>query len=195
MNDTLHANPASAATADRRDTSAGRTRLTLASIATGSLLSLALLSPTAARAVDGCLVLLCFAAPSWRAIPQCVPPIRQVLRDLARGKGFPTCGMAGAGNTAQHAWASAPSNCPPQYTRVHETEGGPIYTCDFAGAVSVSVEGKPFARTWWNMGGNTVTEFSPAAKAQLGSWDTRFDDEHAAWLAALPPPPAPNLWP
>ena len=37
-----------------------------------------------ARAVDGCLVLLCFAAPSWRSIPQCVPPINQVLRDLAR---------------------------------------------------------------------------------------------------------------
>ena len=195
MNDSSHANPASETTTDRRDNAAGRTRVTLASFATGSLISLALLSPTDARAVDGCLVLLCFAAPSWRAVPQCVPPIRQVLRDLARGRGFPTCGMAGAGNTAQHAWASAPSNCPPQYTRVHETEGGPIYTCDYSGAVSVSVEGKPFARTWWNMGGDTVTEFSPAAKAQVGSWDTRFDDEHAAWLAALPPPPAPNLWP
>jgi hypothetical protein len=195
MNDSSHANPASETTTDRRDNAAGRTRVTLASFATGSLISLALFSPTDARAVDGCLVLLCFAASSWRAIPQCVPPIRQVLRDLARGRGFPTCGMAGAGNSAQHAWARAPGNCPPQYTRVHETEGGPIYTCDYAGAVSVSVEGKPFARTWWNMGGDTVTELSPAAKAQLGSWDTRFDDEHAAWLSALPPPPAANLWP
>jgi len=195
MNNSSHTNPASETTAGRRDIAADRTRVTLASVATGSLLSMALLSPTSARAVDGCLVLLCFAAPSWRAIPQCVPPIRWVLRDLARGRGFPTCGMAGAGNSAQHAWASAPSNCPPQYTRVHETEAGPIYTCDYAGAVSVSVEGKPFARTWWNMGGDRVTEFSHAAKAQLGSWDTRFDDEHAAWLAALPPPPAPNLWP
>jgi hypothetical protein len=195
MNDPSNANPASESTADRRGTAAGRTRVTLASVATGSLLSLALLSPTAARAVDGCLVLLCFAAPSWRAVPQCVPPIRQVLRDLARGRGFPTCGMAGAGNAAQHGWARAPGNCPPQYTRVFDTEGGPIYTCDHAGAVSVAIEGRPFARTWWNMGGDTVTEFSPAAKAQLGSWDTRFDDEHAAWLAALPPPPAANLWP
>ncbi|MGE0099030.1 MAG: hypothetical protein AB7S86_11865 [Hydrogenophaga sp.] len=39
------------------------------------------------------------------------------------------------------------------------------------------------------MSGDTVTDFSPAAKAQLGSWDTRFDDEHAAWKAALPPAP------
>ncbi|RZA15171.1 MAG: hypothetical protein EOP02_25220, partial [Proteobacteria bacterium] len=36
---------------------------------------------------DGCVVLLCLAAPSWRAIPQCVPPIRQLFRDLARGRG------------------------------------------------------------------------------------------------------------
>src|SRR5881396_2757238 len=74
------------------------------------------------RAVDGCLVLLCFAAPSWRSIPQCVPPINQVLRDLARGRPFPTCAMAGAGNSANNAWASAPSYCPPQYTRVVEGE-------------------------------------------------------------------------
>jgi hypothetical protein len=33
-----------------------------------------------------------------------------------------------------------------------------------------------------------VTEFTPAAKAQLGTWDTKFDDDYAAWFAALPPP-------
>lgn len=141
-----------------------------------------------ARAVDGCLVLLCFAAPSWRAIPQCVPPIRQVLHDLARGKPFPTCAMAGAGNSASHAWARAPRNCPPQYTHVHETTEGPQYTCDYLGAVSVSINGAPFARTWWTMSGDSVTEFSPAAKAQLGSWDTRFDEDYAAWQASAPAP-------
>ena len=146
------------------------------------------LLPRAAQAVDGCLVLLCFAAPSWRSIPQCVPPIRQVLRDLARGKPFPTCAMAGGGNSASHAWASAPGYCPPQYTRVFDGESGPIYSCDYTGAVSVSINGAPFARTWWTMAGDTVTEFSPAAKTQLGTWDTRFDDDYAAWLASLPPP-------
>jgi hypothetical protein len=141
-----------------------------------------------ARAVDGCLVLLCFAAPSWRAIPQCVPPVLQVLRDLARGRAFPSCGMGGAGNTASHAWASAPANCPPQYTRAHETDTGtPVYTCDYSGAVSVSMAGAPFARTWWNFAGDTVTEFSATAKAQLGQWDTRFDDELATWRATQSP--------
>jgi hypothetical protein len=38
------------------------------------------------------------------------------------------------------------------------------------------------------MAGDTVTEFTPAAKAQLGDWDTRFDDDLTAWLAALPSP-------
>ena len=37
-----------------------------------ALLSLGLFAPSAAHAVDGCLVLLCFAAPSWKSIPQCV---------------------------------------------------------------------------------------------------------------------------
>jgi len=109
-----------------------------------AVLSLSLLAPKAAHAVDGCLVLLCFAAPSWKSIPQCVPPIRQVLRDLARGKAFPTCGMSGAGNSARHAWARAPGNCPPQYTRVHEAESGPIYTCDYTGAITVTINGKQF---------------------------------------------------
>lgn len=155
-----------------------------------SLAILGVLAAPSARAADGCLVLLCLAAPSWRAIPQCVPPIRQLFKDLAKGKPFPTCNMSGAGNSADHAWSSAPAFCPPQYTRVVEGESGPIYLCDFSGAISVSIDGAPFSRTWWNFGGDAVTDFSPSAKLQLGTWDTRFDDDYVKWLAALPPPPA-----
>jgi hypothetical protein len=140
-----------------------------------------------AHAVDGCLVLLCLAAPSWRAIPQCVPPITQVLRDLARGRPFPTCGMAGAGNSASHQWASAPGNCPWQYTYAYETENSIGYSCGFSGVVSIQIDGAPWARTWWSMGGDSVTEFLPAAKARLGNWDSRFDDELAARMATVPP--------
>lgn len=149
------------------------------------------LASAPARAVDGCLILLCFAAPSWGAIPQCVPPIRQVLRDLALGKPFPSCGMAGDGNDARHAWSNAPDFCPPQYTIVWQGENAPIYDCAYDGAVSVAINGLPFARTWWSLRGETVTDFSPDAKAQLGAWDTRFDDDYAAWLAAQPPAPPP----
>lgn len=147
--------------------------------------SLAIAAP-AANAVDGCLVLLCLAAPSWRAIPQCVPPIRQVLRDLARGRGFPHCAMSGPANSANHQWSSAPANCPPQYTRVVEMKSGTVYSCAYAGAVAVNIEGTAWSRTWWNIGGDTVTQYFPAARAQLGTWDTKFDDDYAAWLASLP---------
>lgn len=153
-----------------------------AAVASAAVLSLSLLAPTAAHAVDGCLVLLCFAAPSWKSTLQCVPPIWQVLRDQAWGKAFPTCGMSGAGSSPGHVWARVPGNCPPQYTRVHEVESGPIYTSDYIGAITITIDGKPFTRNWWDMGGDTVTDFSPVAKSQLGTWDTWYDDDRAAWL-------------
>ncbi len=144
-----------------------------------------------AYAVDGCKALLCFAAPSWRDVPLCVPTIQQVLHDTARGKPFPTCSMSEPANSASHQWSSAPSYCPPQYTRVIDGESGPIYSCDFIGAVAVNINGSLWARTWWSLGGDSVTEFTPAAKTQLGTWNTRFDDDYAAWLALQPPAPAP----
>ena len=55
--------------------------------------------------------------------------------------------------------------------------------------VSVTIDGAPWARTWWSFaGGETVTEFTPLAKAALSSWDTRFDDDYAAWLTVQAPP-------
>jgi hypothetical protein len=142
-----------------------------------------------AHAVDGCLVLLCLAAPSWRSIPQCVPPIRQLLHDLARGRPFPTCAMSGPGTSARLQIAHAPSHCPPQYTREVPGANAPTYRCDFAATIAVDVSGASWSRTWWNSAGDSVTEFLPAAKAQLGAWNSRFDDDYAAWQASLPPPP------
>lgn len=140
----------------------------------------------AARAVDGCQVLLCFAAPNWRVIPQCVPPIQQVLHDLARGKPLPVCAMTGNGASAENSAASAPDFCPVQYTRLIEVERMPVPVCRYSGAVSVTISGALFTRTWWSAAGDAVTEFSPQAKTQLGTWDTRFDDEYAAWLTKRP---------
>ena len=149
----------------------------------------ALTEPLPARAVDGCQVLLCLAASNWRRIPMCVPTIEQLHRDLARARPFPTCDMAGPGNNALHQWASAPGFCPPQYVREVDGPNGPVPRCSYAGAVSVSINGLPFTRTWWTPDGDSVTEFSDAAKLQLGSWDARFDNDYAAWLAAQLPPP------
>lgn len=151
------------------------------------LITAMLALPRPAAAVDGCLVMLCFAAPSWRAIPRCVPPIREVLRELARGKAFPTCAMAGVGNSARNDWATAPRYCPPQYTHLLLSETGPTAYCDYTGAVSVSVNGTLFSRTWWNVDGGSVTEFSRSAKTQLGGVDTQFDTDYANWLSTPPP--------
>ena len=147
-----------------------------------------------AHAVDGCIVLLCLAAPSWRAIPQCVPPIRQLFRDLARGKGFPSCAMAGAGYGSSHQWASAPDNCPPQYTRQFDGPNGPVYRCDYSGAIAVHVDGVAWARTWWDFDGGSVTEYSGSAKDKLGSWDRKFDEDYDAWFSTQPAvvPPCPT---
>jgi hypothetical protein len=145
-----------------------------------------LIASTGAGAVDGCQVLLCLAG-NWRSIQQCVPPVVQVLRDLARGKAFPKCDLGGSGNSATHTWASAPDNCPPQYTRAIDTESSTVYSCSYAGVISVSIDGALFTRTWWNMAGDSVTEYTPAAKQRLGTWDTRFDDDLAVWVASVPP--------
>lgn len=163
-------------------------------IVAGTALSLGLLGVAPpAIAVDGCRALLCLAAPSWRDIPECVPTIQQLLRDLARGKPFPICGMSGGGNSAGNQWTSAPTFCPPQYTRAIDTESGTVYSCDYGGCISVSMNGSLFSRTWWNAGGDTVTEFGPNAKAKLRSWDTKFDDDFARWLAMQPPPAPADL--
>jgi len=153
----------------------------------GALIATAMaFAPTSARAVDGCLVLLCFAAPSWRAIPQCVPPVVQVLADLALGRPFPTCDMAGQGNTATHQWSRAPDFCPPQYTLLVNPRNI-IYACGYKGAVTVEIDGAFWSRTWWSMRGDTVTEYAESAKESLGTWETQYEDDYAVWLATQPP--------
>ncbi|MFL1616232.1 hypothetical protein GHT89_16680 [Acinetobacter baumannii] len=53
------------------------------------------LATSAAFADDyGCQALLCFAG--GKNVSECQPTINKVLRDLARGKSFPHCQMAGA---------------------------------------------------------------------------------------------------
>lgn len=50
----------------------------------------------------GCRVLLCLANPAGpTAVAQCVPPINQLWRDLARGRAFPSCDQARPAYAAQ----------------------------------------------------------------------------------------------
>jgi len=97
--------------------------------------------------------------------------------------------MSGDGNSAENRRSSAPGYCPPQYMDAVILESGSAYYCRYDGAVAVTINGSIWSRTWWSMSGISVTEFSTEAKASMGTWDTRFDDDYAAWLAAQPPAP------
>jgi hypothetical protein len=143
---------------------------------------------TPAHALDGCRVMLCLAAPKWREVPLCVPTINDLMKHLAKGRPFPICTGGGSDNIANNEWANAPGNCPVQY--IYEVDGanGPQLRCKYSGAVTVNIKNVLWSRTWWTFTGESVTEFSPEAKAQLGTWDSKFDDDYAAWLAAQVPP-------
>lgn len=150
------------------------------------------------QAVDGCKLLLCMAG-NWRRIAPCEPTVRQALRDVARGRGWPQCGMGG--NSESGNEVVPPVNCPEQYrTEVVDFRDRTIYSCPYSGVVHVAVAGRPWTRTWWALDGGLVVEWLPAARAalagQAGAMDTRFEDDHAAWeiaerlrRAALVPPP------
>ena len=153
----------------------------------------ALLVMRPAQAVDGCRLMLCLAAPKWQEVPMCEPTVRQALRDLAHGKPFPRCPAAEPAADSNHDWAVAPDNCPPQYTIEIDGPGSKVYNCQFIGAMSIRIDGSLWTRTWWSLTGDSVTEYTPAAKIRLGTWDTRFDDDYALWLATQPPPSPPPL--
>lgn len=66
------------------------------SIATSALVAFFFFSAPVSASQYGCQVALCLANPgSPTEHADCVPPIRKLQRDLARGRGFPSCPDAG----------------------------------------------------------------------------------------------------
>ena len=146
---------------------------------TAAALLVALAVPVAAHAVDGCQVMLCMSG-NWKGIPLCVPPVRQVLKDLARGKPLPSCSMGDGGSAANHQWATR-ANCPPMYSLYHMDSGAWV-GCRYAGVISVKVDGAPWADVFWSRQGNTSTRHHTAARAALGDQlDTTYDDDLRMW--------------
>ncbi|MEO7852533.1 MAG: hypothetical protein ABIR94_09825 [Rubrivivax sp.] len=136
-----------------------------------------------AHAVDGCKLLLCMAG-NWTNIAECVPTVRQALRDVARGRAWPQCAMAsGSGSANQYV---APEQCPEQYrTSSIDWRDQLVYSCPFAGVIHVAVAGQPWSRAWWSSAGDTVIEWLPAARAAYADspqvMDGQFDRDRAAW--------------
>jgi hypothetical protein len=145
------------------------------------------ITATPVRAADGCTVLLCLAG-HWQSIPECGPPVHSALRDLARGRGLPPCSLVSVGKGADaRVESSSAHNCPPQYReRQRETASGRVAPhCAFDGVIHTTVDGVAWSDVWWSSDGRSVTNYSAAARAQLGpgGYDTQFDDDRAAWSA------------
>lgn len=128
-----------------------------------AMASLTMFASTSAHAVDGCKFLLCIAGP-WTSISQCVGTVKQVFRDLARGKPFPTCNMSGGGNAAGNTWVDQQS-CPSMY-RQYDYDGN-YAGCSYPGRIDVYVSGALWSQVYWDMGGNTSTWYSGAARSSL----------------------------
>ncbi len=74
--------------------------------------------------------------------------------------------------------------CPVQYRSPIESEAGITgWSCAYAGAVEVTIGGQLWNRTWWNMGGDSVTEWTAAARSALPNTpvDDRFERDYDAW--------------
>jgi hypothetical protein len=136
-----------------------------------------------AQAADGCKFLLCIAGP-WTRIAECRPTVHEVFHDLARGRPMPSCSMSGAANTAKNLWMND-ATCLSMY-RLYDNEG--LYSgCQYAGNISVSINGAAWSQIFWDISGNTSTFYTDAAKSimtqQPGTapLDNRFTNDVNSW--------------
>lgn len=80
--------------------------------------ALGLSATTQAHSADGCKFMLCMGAVHPMGIPECVGTIKDVLKDLRKGRGLPTCKMSNgvnskeAGSWVEHHRASRIPKCP-----------------------------------------------------------------------------------
>lgn len=136
-----------------------------------------------AGAVDGCKVLLCLAG-HWQNIAACVGEVEQLFQDLLNGDTFPSCsfargaaytpglsnepsaGSTSAANSWLAQWAPAPDpSCPPKYVTTFAALGRTRYGCEYTGVISVRLNGQMWSRTYWSLGGGSVTELSAYAQS------------------------------
>lgn len=147
----------------------------------------ALFSSTTAHAADGCKFLLCITGP-WSSISQCVPTVQEVFRDVARGRGIPTCDMGGEGNSAVNNWVDEAS-CPSMW-KMYGGENMTYVGCMYPARISVYVTGQLWSQVFWTTSGQTATFYSERAIAALTSQagslplDQTFSNELTAWNSA-----------
>lgn len=179
---------------------------------TRCLAGLVILTATAtpALAVDGCKVLLCFAG-NWRDISECRPEVEQALKDQAKGKGWPTCketqpdGSVKTDNSIVPRTVFGPS-CPywarqwtfvPEWGDITDKEVYGLWrmSCAVTEIMAVTIDGKPWKKSYLMPDGSTLDEWSPEALAAMAGVDLGPDAlaaAEAAWIAAGSPTTAPN---
>lgn len=146
-----------------------------------------------ARSADGCTVLLCLAG-NWRQIGQCVPPVQQAFRDLARGRAWPTCDMGGSpysSGTGASSRSLSVRECPGPYLYETFYDGSFVgYECSLQGVIEVQINSQLWSQTYWDASGTSITNYLSPAQAQLVEYDRAFEEANAAWRAT----PAYDLW-
>lgn len=142
---------------------------------------------TSANAADGCKFLLCIAGP-WASISECVPTVREVFDDLAKGRPFPTCDMSGEGNSANNTWVTE-QQCPIMY-RQYDAVDGNYLSCQYPGLINVYIDGALWSQVFWTTRGDTVTWYSDTARTELTKQpdslplDDTFANDLANWNGA-----------
>ncbi|RRS01178.1 hypothetical protein EIP75_21625 [Aquabacterium soli] len=161
---------------------------TLAAVSAACVAGIATLAMhTTVYAADGCKFLLCIAGP-WKSIPLCVPTVKEVFRDIAKGHGIPSCSMSGAGNSAANNWVNSEQACPVMY-RYYGDYG--YQGCRYPGQITVLVDGQPWSTVYWDMAGNTSTFWTDKARTALTSTpgsaplDTTYDTDYATYQKAF----------
>lgn len=79
------------------------------------------IASTSAQAADGCKFMLCMGAPNPMGVKECVSTIKDVLRDLRKGRAMPTCSLVdgtdskASGSWIDHKKANPTPMCPDGY--------------------------------------------------------------------------------
>jgi hypothetical protein len=128
------------------------------------------IAPLAAHADTwACEVVLCLSNPAGAtAVSQCVPPIKKLFKNLAKGRAFPTCNMnsdASQGNSARNVMLSG-RTCPAQF-RYYV---GKKAFCQYQGVIDVKVSNQPYTRVYWSEG-STFTEGGSNQPVRLSGAD------------------------
>jgi hypothetical protein len=144
------------------------------------------LSSLRAQATDGCKVLLCLAG-NWSNLSQCRPDVEQAIREVAEGRGWPSCDTAGAGNQATFQ-ATTEATCPPFYS-TYNVDTGAWSSCQYSTLITVRVNNELWSDLFSSFPSTaTSTRYYAPARAALGeSMDPRYDLDAAAYIPPAPP--------